>query len=111
MSDRERFHRDLLDLIAVPGVVEIVIALHEHCGSVSLAELVEAATPRAVPLLRSLAAAGQVSRQDSGTWDGPVSPDARFVLTAAGVGLANTLAEIEDWGRRNLPVSRRSHPA
>jgi DNA-binding HxlR family transcriptional regulator len=102
MGDRERFHRGLLDLIARPGVVEIIVALHERNGSASLSDLKAVGVPDLVPLLRSLAAAGQVSRADSGTWDAQPSPNTRFALTAAGTGLAHTLGEIEDWGRRNL---------
>jgi DNA-binding HxlR family transcriptional regulator len=106
MSDRERFRRGLLDLITRPGVVEIVIALHEHEGSATLAELQAAGISRPAPLLRSLAVAGQVCRPSGGTWDTPPSPDERFVLTAAGVGLATTLGEIENWGRQHLSTTR-----
>ncbi len=94
-SDRERFRRDLLDLIMRPGVVEIIVALHERDGSASLAELQAAGIPKPAPLLRSLAAAGQVSRSDAGTWDTTPSLDTRFALTPAGTGLAHTLGEIE----------------
>jgi hypothetical protein len=112
MSDRERFRRGLLDLIIQPGVVEVVLALHERDGSATLAELQAARLPHLVPLLRSLAAAGQVGRPDAGTWDSAPSPETRFTLTAAGTGLATTLGQIEDWGRRNLPVAaaHRRHP-
>ena len=72
-----------------------------------LAELRAAGITQPAPLLRSLAAAGQVSRSDAGTWDTAPSPDTRFALTAAGTGLAHTLGEIEDWGRRNLPTIAR----
>ena len=107
-SDRERFRRDLLDLIMRPGVVEIIVALHECDGSASLAELQAAGIPKPAPLLRSLAAAGQVSRSDAGTWDTTPSREIRFALTPAGTGLAHTLGEIEDWGRRNLPTTVRN---
>jgi len=93
MSDRERFRRGLLDLIARPGVVEIIVTLHEHGVS------------RPGPLLRSLAAAGQIRRAGGGTWDAPSTLDTSFTLTAAGVGLASTLGEIENWGRQHLPMT------
>jgi len=105
MSDRERFRRGLLDLIARPGVVEIIISLHEHGGSATLAELQAASVSRPVPLLRSLAAAGQIRQAGGGTWDTPPTPDTSFTLTAAGTGLASTLGEIENWGRQHLPMT------
>ncbi len=105
MSDRESFRRGLLDLITRPGVVEIIVALQKRDGSATLAELRAAGISHPVPLLRSLAAAGQVSRSDAGTWDIAPAPEARFALTAAGTGLANTLGDIENWGRRNLPTA------
>ena len=49
MSDRERSHRDLLDLIMRPGVVEIIIALHERDGSANLAELRAAGITQPAP--------------------------------------------------------------
>lgn len=105
MSDRERFRRGLLDLITRPGVVEIIIALHEHGGSATLAELQAAGVSRPVPLLRSLAAAGQIRQPGGGTWDAPPALDTSFTLTPAGVGLASTLGEIENWGRQHLPMA------
>jgi len=106
MSDRERFRRGLLDLLITrPGVVEIIVTLHEHGGSATLAELQAAGVSRPGPLLRSLAAAGQIRRAGGGTWDAPPTPDTPFTLTAAGVGLASTLGEIENWGRQHLPMT------
>jgi len=107
MSDRERFRRGLLDLITRPGVVEIIVALHEHGGSATLAELQATGVSRPVPLLRSLAAAGQIRQPGGGTCDTPPALDTPFTLTAAGVGLASTLGEIENWGRRHLPMASR----
>ncbi len=105
MSDRERFHRGLLDLITRPGVVEIVVALHHHDGSATLTQLEAAGVAQPVTLLRSLAAAGQVRRCDGGTWDTEPSRETKFALTAAGHGLANTLGEIENWGREHLSTT------
>jgi DNA-binding HxlR family transcriptional regulator len=111
MSDRERFNRRLLDLLNERGVVEIIVALRDRGGAATLAELRCAGLVRPAPILRSLAAAGQVRRSVEGTWDVEPPADARFVLTAAGAGLAETLGELESWGRRNLEGTRRHHRA
>jgi DNA-binding HxlR family transcriptional regulator len=103
MSDRERSHAQFLDLITRPGVIEIVVALHEHNGSATFAQLQAAGVARPSPILRSLAAAGQVRRADSGTWDTDPSPHTTVALTAAGLGLAQSLLKAGDWSRRNLP--------
>lgn len=111
MSDRERFSRRLLDLLNERGVVEIIVALRDRGGSATLAELERAGLARPALILRSLGAAGQVRRSVEGTWDTAPSPDARFVLTAAGAGLAETLGELESWGHRNLGGTGRQHRA
>ena len=107
MSDREHFNRRLLDLLGEPGVVEIIVTLRDRGGSATLIELQDAGLARPAPILRTLAAAGQVCRPIGGTWDTAPAPDARFALTAAGAGLAETLGEIETWGYRNLGHTRR----
>jgi hypothetical protein len=107
MSDRERFNRRLLDLLNEPGVIEIIVALRDRGGSATLVELQHAGLGRPAPILRSLAAAGQVCRSAGGTWDTAPSPEVRFALTAAGAGLAETLGELESWGTRNLGEPRR----
>jgi DNA-binding HxlR family transcriptional regulator len=109
MSDRERFNRHLLDLLSQPGVVEIIVALRDRGGSASLIELQENVLRRPAPILRSLAAAGQICRSVDGTWDTAPPGDVHFALTAAGAGLAETLDEIEDWGYRNLGRPHRQH--
>lgn len=109
MSDRERFNRRLLDLLNERGVVEIIVALRDRGGSATLTELQQAGLARPAPILRSLAAAGQLCRTVEGTWDTEPPPDARFTLSAAGVGLAETLGELESWGHRHLGEIRRQH--
>ena len=109
MSDRERSRAQFLDLITRPGVIEIVVTLHEHHGSATLAELQGAGVDRPSAPLRSLAAAGQVCRADNGTWDTDPPPDTPVALTAAGLGLAQSLLKAGEWGRRNLPASARPH--
>jgi hypothetical protein len=107
MSDRERSRAQFLDLIIRPGVIDVVVALHEHNGSATVAELQCAGVARPSPVLRSLAAAGQVCRADSGTWDTDPSIDTPIALTAAGLGLAQSLLKAGEWGQRNLPTSDR----
>jgi len=107
MSDRERSRAQFLDLITRPGVIEIVVALNEHNGSATLAELQGAGVARPSPALRSLAAAGQVCRADNGTWDTDPPPDTPVALTAAGLGLAHSLLKAGEWSQRNLPASDR----
>lgn len=102
MSDREPFNRDLLDLLGHRGVVEIILALRDRGGSATSAELHRAGLPRLASTLRLLAVAGQVCRSDGGTRDATSPTDERFALTAAGVGLAETLDELECWGHRSL---------
>ncbi len=109
MSDRERSRAQFLDLITRPGVIEIVVTLHEHHGSATLAELQGAGVVRPSAPLRLLAAAGQVCRADSGTWDTDPPPHIRVALTVAGLGLAESLLKAGEWGRRNLPDSDRHH--
>ncbi len=109
MSDRERFNRHLLDLLSQPGVVEIIVALRDRGGSATLIELQENVLSKPAPILRSLAAAGQVCRSVEGSWDATPPADVSFALTAAGAGLAETLDEIENWGYRNLNGPRRHH--
>jgi DNA-binding HxlR family transcriptional regulator len=102
MSDRERFNRRLLDVLGQRGAVEIIVALRDRGGSATLTELQQAGLTRPAPILRLLAAAGQVCRSAGGTWDTAPPEGTRFALTAAGVGLAETLDELETWGHRNL---------
>lgn len=109
MSDRERFNRRLLDLLNERGVVEIILALRDRGDSATLAELQRVGLGSPAPILRSLAAAGQVRRSVEGTWDTDPPSDALFILTAAGAGLAETLGELESWGQRNLGGSPRQH--
>jgi hypothetical protein len=108
MSDREPPHTQFLDLITRPGVIEIVVALHEHSGSATLAELQCAGVDRPSAPLRLLAAAGQVCRRDNGTWDNEPAPDTPIALTSAGVRLAQTIARASEWARQNLPAVDRA---
>jgi DNA-binding HxlR family transcriptional regulator len=109
MSDPERSRAHFLDLITRPGVIEVVVALHEHNGSATVFELQGAGVARLSAPLRTLAAAGQVCRGDSGTWDIDPTPDTPLALTTAGIGLARSLLKADEWGRRNLPTVDRAH--
>ncbi len=103
INGRDSVASHLLELLTQPGVVEVVLALHDHNGSATITELQAAGVPHPTDPLRSLAAAGQVHCADGDTWDTTSTHDAQVVLTAAGLGLAGTLVKIHEWGRRNLP--------
>lgn len=110
MNGRERFNRRLLDLLGEHGVVEIIVALRDRGGSATFGELQGELLARPAPVLRSLAAAGQVRRIGEGTWDSEPPPNARFMLTEAGAGLAETLDELERWATRNIrETDQREH--
>ena len=107
MNERAAYPGRLLNLLGQPGVVEIIVTISDLGGSATSAQLERAGFAHPMPVLRSLAAAGQLWRPSGGTWDSaPVATDS-FALTAAGRGLAETLAELESWGRRNLGETRR----
>jgi hypothetical protein len=111
MNERAPYNRRLLNLLRRPDVVEIIITLSDLGGSATLAQLQGAGFGRPMPVLRSLAVAGQVWRSPVGSWDAVPTPADSFELTPAGRGLAETLTELESWGRRNLGEtdSRRHH--
>ena len=110
-NERAFYDRRLLSLLGQPGVVDIIVTLSDLGGSATLAQLESAGVGRPMPVLRALAAAGQVWRSSAGTWDAGPVPAEGFALTTAGRGLADTLAELESWGLRNLgePSRTRQH--
>ncbi|MGH3947505.1 MAG: hypothetical protein ACRDSE_00035 [Pseudonocardiaceae bacterium] len=100
MGDHTDSHARLLDLIATPGVVEILLALHRQAGSATLAQLRAGGVARRTRLLRRLIAAGHVRREGTGgTLDIEPTPDATFVLSTTGEGIVNTLIKISGWGQ------------
>ncbi len=89
----------MLDLIARPGAIEALVALHKHPATV--AEVQSAGIPDAASILRALAVAGLACRHPPcGTWDTDASDADAVSLTTVGHGLMETLSKINAWGLR-----------
>jgi DNA-binding HxlR family transcriptional regulator len=89
----------MLDLIARPGAIEILVALREHPTTV--AEIQSSARNDATPILRALTVAGLARRHPpNGTWDTELPPADTLSLTPQGCELMATLNKINDWGLR-----------
>jgi len=101
MSEHDRPLASLLDLIAEPGVLEILLVLREREGTSTVAQLRAAGATRRDCSVRRLVAAGYVSRLDSGTLDAELDPDTTIMLTPAGRGLSDVLAEINKWAQQH----------
>ena len=99
MSDHNS-PRARLDLIAEPGVVEVLLALSEHGGHATVEQLRSVGVASRPQQLRRLVAAGHVQRLGAGTLDGDPGRDATQALTATGQGVVATLTKIRQWGER-----------
>jgi len=100
MSDRDGVRPPTLDLIAQPGVVEILLALHSAGGVATLAQLRADGVAHQASQLRSLVGSGHLQRHGTGSLDLEPDDQTTFTLTPVGEGVVRTLYRICQWGEQ-----------
>jgi hypothetical protein len=104
LNDRNG-RRAIFRMLDSPGVVELLLALYESSGTVTMGQL--AAVRRGLPVLRHLAAAGLVSTHSS--LDNEVDPAMPVSLTEAGHELTRTMFCRDEWPEHH-PVPTDNRP-
>ena len=100
MSDRDGVRPPTLDLIAEPGVVEILLAMHSSGGVATLAQLRADGVARQTCQLRRLVGSGHLQRHGAGSLDLEPDDQTTFTLTPIGEGVVRTLYRICKWGEQ-----------
>lgn len=108
MSDRDGVRPPTLDLIAEPGVVEILLALHSYGGVATLAQLRAVGVAHKTNQLRRLVGAGHLERHGIGSLDLEPDGQSTFTLTPTGEGVVRTLYRICQWDEQRDRHQRRN---
>ena len=109
MSGHNAPRRRLLDLIAEPGVADILLGLRNHDGAATIAQLKAVGVTAHARHLRRLTVTGNIRQIGAGSLDQEPGPDTIIALTRAGQDIAETLRRIGDWSQRHTG-NLASHP-
>jgi DNA-binding HxlR family transcriptional regulator len=101
MSDRDGVRPPTLDLLAEPGVAEILLALHNCGGGATLAQLRADGVAHRTDQLRRLVSSGHLHRHGAGSLDLAPGDQTTFTLSPAGEGVVRTLFRICQWGEQH----------